>query len=757
MVIGLIALAPIAVGSVHTSTRSLVFSLAILALLATLLDRRAKGRPFPITMPLVALAIAFVATALQLVPIPEAVMGAISPAAHDILRTTLGAYGHHPLSLDPSATISELSKIGAYAAFFAAAVVYSSRAHRRRRIVIAVAATSTAVALIGFVQAAAGSTKILFFYQPHAQILNELLVRGTFVNPNHFGALMVLGAPCALVLGLREQRLRVPAFIAVIVINVGVVLSLSRAAIIAAPLAQAVAFGVDRWQLRHGSRQRAPWEARAALVIAIIGAVAVAGVFAAGRLAPALASTELANPLSDPRSKFHAWGEASTLVWKYPWTGTGRGAFEFAFTQVTERGGDVHYKFIENGYLQAVTDWGVPVAALLIVIAGWALVIAMRGLRDDPFAVGTLGAVVGLAVHEAADFSVELPGVALPALALLATLFARNNADSEPGRRRIRVALSHIAAPALLAAVVAIAAVRPSAEADAAEVNRLARDGSVPTAEFLAHAERVRWQHPADYFLHALVGRRLAAEMHPATIDWLNDAMYLNPTHPGPHLVAAEVLARAGRQPQALLEYRTAASLLMDPSPVWDRVVMRFSDVADLLAATPDEAGHLARLGAWLMTHERRKDAERVYAVALERDPRNLAALHQLTQLALDRGDAAAARARATVLRQIDASADAGRKAARAEILGGDLEAAARILDEVRDRGPAMLLVELELADAFSRKGDAPRARARLDRLNWNMDRASLIRLHETRAEIERRAGNEHQYRWELEQAARLR
>jgi hypothetical protein len=39
----------------------------------------------------------------------------------------------------------------------------------------------------------------------------------------------------------------------------------------------------------------------------------------------------------------------------------------------------------------------------------------------------------------------------------------------------------------------------------------------------------------------------------------------------------------------------------------------------------------------------------------------------------------------------------------------------------------------------------------------WKLDPRSMIRLYETRAEVERRAGNEHQSRWNLEQAQRLR
>ena len=56
----------------------------------------------------------------------------------------------------------------------------------------------------------------------------------------------------ALVVGMREPRLRPFAFAAALLLDVAIVLSLSRAAILAAGIGQALFFGLDQLQLRRG-------------------------------------------------------------------------------------------------------------------------------------------------------------------------------------------------------------------------------------------------------------------------------------------------------------------------------------------------------------------------------------------------------------------------------------------------------------------------------------------------------------------------
>ncbi len=752
----LIVLAPLAIGGVHRPVRIFLFAASAAALLLSLTERWRDRRPLPITIPLVGLGVAFLATAAQLIPLPAGLLASIAPSTHLTLTTTLGDYGFHAISLDPAGTAGELAKLGAYLAFYAAAVTFASRTTHRRRIVLAVAGVALAVALIGFLQAAVHSRDILFFYKPQKQILNELWVRGTFVNPNHFGALMCLGAPCALALGLRERRRRVPAFLAVIVFNVAIVMSLSRSALIAGPLAQVLVFALDRWMLRRGS-ERGSSSARAALGVAVVATIAIAIALSASRIERVAAATraaELGAPGSNPMSKFYAWRGAGTLIMKHPWVGAGRGAFEQAFTQVAENGGDQRYRWVENGFLQAVVDWGFPVAAALIVLAGTGLFIAIRRLTPDPLSIGPLCALIGLAVQNMVDFSVELPGIGLPALALAGIVFAQKSSEPEPGRRLIRTRAAFLLAPLLLAAPLALYLTMRTADRDGEDLARLAR--SATPARLLAAAQPMIRRHPADWFLQAVVAERLAAERHPATMEWLNRAIFLNPSHPAPHLIAAAVLASNNRGPQALLEYRTAAGGLGQPW-LWERVARRFSARAAFIAATPNNRASLLALSGWFESQKRDADADHVLGLLLAGAPEDVVLLDRRTRLALRRGDIPGARKYAAALWKLDHSVATRLMVIRAELAAGQDATAANLLEQIYEHPPELFDAELSLVELYVSKGELDAARKRLERITWDLDRTSRIRLHEARAALEQKAGNEHQYRWELEQATRLR
>jgi tetratricopeptide (TPR) repeat protein len=534
---------------------------------------------------------------------------------------------------------------------------------------------------------------------------------------------------------------------------------------ITTPLAQLITFGLDRWQLRHqDARERASRAAGIGIRLALGGlalAAMVAGVSVAStRLKTAVdltAAVELERPFGDPRSKFYAWGSAAEMAMNYRWVGAGRGAYEQAFTQVYDRGGMARFPWVENGYLQSVTDWGVPVALSLLVLAGWSLLIALKRLEPDPLAAGALGAILALAVHEAADFSVELPGVGLPALAVLATLFARRSSESETGRRMLSPRLLWLTAPALVLVVALMAAFTPRAEAMAMDLRRELRDPQHALSELLPRAEAARRAHPADFYLHAIVAERLAREHHPLAMAWLNDAMFLNPSHPAPHLLAAELLAAAGHRSQALLEFKLAAVTAPTPMQVWDRVAQHYPDLSSLLATTTEDPKALVQLAGWLLRHKREQDATSVYERALTLSPHELVVLQELTRLALARRDAAAARRFLDLLLRLDQTVGSRLMAAKTSILEGDLDRAARELDDLGDQSQHRFDVEMELVVAYAKAGKRDRARQRLDRVTWASSRHQRVRLHETAAEIERQAGHQHQYEWEMEQASRLK
>jgi hypothetical protein len=571
---------------------------------------------------------------------------------------------------------------------------------------------------------------------------------------------MCIGAPCALAIGMREARLRVPAFAAVIVLNVGVVLSLSRAALVAAPFAQLITFGLDRLQVRRGGRPRpqTPRGGRVALAIAVVAATAIGVSLAAPRVAQNVGATreiELSHPLSNPQSKFYVWNGAGELAMRYPWTGVGRGAFEQAYTQVSFHGGDIRYQWVENGYLEALVDWGAPVALLLAVLAGWALVIALRRLASDPLGCGALGAIVALAVHDAADFSVEVPGIALPALALLATLFARRSSEAEGGRRMVSVRWPYFLAPAACAAVAIVAfGQRLAGDEGRAFAARAARD-DIPAQTIVAKGQELVARHPADWIAPLAMGQRLARAGDPEAMRWLNVAVTLNPTHPTPHLVAAELLARYGKKSQALLEYRTAILNTIEPLPIWKRVLARWPATDDLIAATPEDAHKLYTLAYWIRKNQNRpRDAERILDKILTFAPRDVDTLRALAELAIEEGDVAKADGRVRALTAVDGTQAARRLQAEEKLLEKDVAGAAKIADAL-DRSAETFELQLRIALADE---DPNAGLARTDQVaGWATETDEKLRLYEARAALFKRANKPNQYQFEMDRVARLK
>src|SRR5262249_49972331 len=260
----------------------------------------------------------------------------------------------------------------------------------------------------------------------------------------------------------------------------------------------------------------------------------------------AMRSIELALPFAHPSSKVHQWPNAARLVADFPIAGVGRGAFEAAFTRYSDQAAWLRHAFIENEYLQAAADWGLPVVAFLLILAGRSLVAAWRRLRDRPGCVPALTGLVALALHDVVDFSTELPGVALPALALAATLFGRRRSDARDAAASSWTRAWHLVGAAAVAAAVVAGAATPTP----------APAPRVPAARVVVEGPRLAASLPADSYLPPLVAERLARDGDPSALRWVNSAMYLNPRHPAPHALAAEILFRAGRRAQALLEYR---------------------------------------------------------------------------------------------------------------------------------------------------------------------------------------------------------
>lgn len=594
LVLALLALAlPLSRGGVDLWAEAGAAALALLVLALATAREAALPR-----IALVLLAVVAVC-ALQLVPLPAA-LHRISPGAlriFDVALAPLGLYpAARPLSLDPVATARELAKAIACTAAFAAAWTYADRRRRRERLLVGLALSGVAAAVLVLGAALVG--------------LGPLLVpRFPFVNPNHLAGFLNLTAFVALGLALRShgqaRALWLMGFAAAGAVSF---LSLSRGGIAAFLLGAALFVAV------HARARRA--EAAAASSSALRHGLLAGGLAAALGIAAYLALDPVLAELRTLRSapedvKTQLLRPAVEVIRDFSLVGVGRGAFGTVFTGYQTESAAVTFTHVENEWIQAVADLGIPAGLLLVGAFGWIWVSALlvrpstRAAGISSSDVGLLAGTAALAAQNLFDFSLEILGVALP-FAIAMGLLAR-------GQRAVPVRPWVMRGALVLAAVVAAVGLAVAnahgREVDPARV--AAAEGGAATAE--AAREAARW-HPADWVPHATAGVRLASEGRCGeAMPWLLRAMALDPSAPNPHLSAARCLA--GRNDAAAKrEYRLAISY---GSPALAEAAGKYPALDDLFDVAPGTPDGVLSLGH-VLAGARPKDAEVAYRRVLD-------------------------------------------------------------------------------------------------------------------------------------------
>ena len=135
------------------------------------------------------------------------------------------------------------------------------------------------------------------------------------------------------------------------------------------------------------------------------------------------------------------WRSTLRMIADHPWFGTGQGTFEWAFPAY--RGAQVSMWGIwdraHSTPLELAADMGLPLAGL--VVLGWIVMFAVlvwgvRTRRRDLIVpvCGLSVAMLGV-VHSLIDFSLQIPGYAIPAFALIGAGLAQSFSSGHNGRR----------------------------------------------------------------------------------------------------------------------------------------------------------------------------------------------------------------------------------------------------------------------------------------------------------------------------------
>lgn len=372
--------------------------------------------------------------ALQLIPLPPAMLRALSPEAHALWSAgsriaTLGgapARTAWPLTVDPASTQFEILRMAAlFGAFTAAALLI--RTHVRRRILALVLCIGAVFeSLYGLREAALQRYEIWGW-------VNKLIfhrVSGTFVNPNHFAHYIAIILPMTFFLAaalwrktgnhetpaarrfaaLIERHALMAGFIVLVAVAclAGILLSQSRGTIVAiAASCLAIAAMLPG---RRFSRVLAG--AAAGIVLVVTLALFLGTERTVERFAPQTIE-------QNAEGRRGAIAAAARLWKRFPIFGAGYGTFPLIVSMEQQVDADRIYHHAHNDYLELGATGGligftIAMAALLL---GYAALVRMtfgtasRELTSvrRAFQIAALLSITIAMVHALFDFNFFIP------------------------------------------------------------------------------------------------------------------------------------------------------------------------------------------------------------------------------------------------------------------------------------------------------------------------------------------------------------
>jgi pentatricopeptide repeat protein len=705
-----------------------IAGLSWLALASTVWVRRSSSRPV-IDAVAVVLGLAWLWTCLQAAALPSTLAGALSLRSVQSAERLDGLAwvdaAKLTISYDPGATqLQILVGVGIVSAFLAARSKGSSGL---RPLAVATVASAVLMGVVGVVHEALQTDVLFGVYRPRFTATRLL---APLMNSNHLAGFSLVGALVAAGLAAEEDdHRRRPVWIASSAFCTGVLAwTLSRGGI------GALLFGavlLAAWLFR---RKRAP-RGGAVIPAAVIGAtLGAVGVFAG--LEPILRRFEnegLEKVEVAVRGFRLLEGSASIL-------GIGRGAFSSAF--VTHEGLADRYTHPENLLVQWTTEWGLPVAVVLLGVLAGALWKRLRS-TESPLAASLCIALLALALQNLADFSLEMAGVAVVAAALLGAVLP---VRSRPrGRRDGAVLWASLGA---FAVAIVLLGPRVIGSDTQSIVDRLARYMQADDeARFEATLRRGLALHPGEPALALMAAAYASAKRHPDAGRWLSVVMEEAPEWAAPHAIAAQLLAARGRIDQALLEIRLAEQRRPGSArEVLCEVLSRFPRLDYLERAAPpdDRIAFLNRTGASCGRLPVELRAE-VDAAILEADPAHAAAALRSARRFNRQGDPdrAAAVARRSLADNPD-DLELWLVLIRAHLEAGEPEKALSVLDEARAKnldGRALGEAQARI-EAGLRQPDAMRATLARLRGQAMGNASSVARSFLLEGELEATLGN---------------
>ena len=395
-----------------------------------------------------ALIVLLAGMALQIVPLPAAIVDAISPRADDVAAAlhlappNAGVPVWTTLSIDAAATRLAIGTVAlGILSFWIARAVFSAGGSTRLfcRTLTFMATLAAGLAVI---QKAATPRLVLFMMEPEAQSANPF---GAFINRNHFAAWMLLAAgPAAGYFIARlhthpsQRRFResighvlssgiVFTSVALVVIIGTLLLTLSRSAVAGLAAAALTGWWLARPRLQvERTSVPARMAALGAVLLIVVLFVDLDGW--ASRLSQSFSAEGVVF------SRVSIWRESLAMMRDFWATGTGAGTYSDAMTLYQQTRlwvGSMqrwaHFNTAHSHYVQLLCEGGLMLAVPALWAAGSVVVLGHRAVRADKgemfwVRTGAFASLAGLAVQSVWEVALIMPANAVLAGAVAGLL-----------------------------------------------------------------------------------------------------------------------------------------------------------------------------------------------------------------------------------------------------------------------------------------------------------------------------------------------
>jgi tetratricopeptide (TPR) repeat protein len=664
-----ICVAPFLLGSVSPFV---VISLTLCLLVSVGFESRVK-RGVIVPKAVYGLIAILLVAAFGLLPLPKTLLGWLSPLAVETRDFVLGGLGISsewaPLTFDIPATILAVLLCLSTLLAFIIGASFSTRTHRWRMALSFIGGLGGLMAFVVFAHKMNDLSAVYGLYPTQSRMV------GPLINTNHLAALCSFSALIAVGLALHTSNAARPWLIFSALLSLAVVWQSPSRGGIAATLVGFFLLGL--WELYAKIGLKALW-----LLLGVILAAPVGVLFWGGHLVQGAHSD----------IKFQVWTDSLSLARDSLWVGVGRGAFAGVFPRYQSFTQSFNVRSAEMLPLSIVSETGLLGLFFVLLFGAW-FVATLRARQLEPVERGAVVALVMIILHDLADFSMDIAGIALPVFLVAGVLAGRAEQ-----RRSKRLFIGVLA----LAVVIIPASLWAALHSTKQAASRL--EAAKDREALRISASRELSLRPSDGFLALAAASRMLALQDPkGTMLYINRARYLLPTHYASHLLAARVLRQVGRLSQARLEYRGSYS---DSSREVFREALEIApgeaEMRQLIAV--DESSRRALFTA-LQSKQRQREALNLLWGISQQRPDNPEAWSAMGEYALSAQEGEEAEAAAIVLSRLK-DKRAPWLLARAKRAQGQPQAAREALIAGTSRWPRERILWLQLGEHCLEIGD---------------------------------------------------